>query len=105
MHANAAKQSSPARVAASRANGRLSRGPKTLSGKLRSCSNNRRHGLAGTSLILPNESAADFDTSAPPTSPNSVALSSGAAPTSANTLLPAESRLAPPPYTRVLNYN
>src|SRR5438445_2705605 len=40
------KPSSARRIAASRANGKLSRGPKTTAGKCRSSANNRQHGLA-----------------------------------------------------------
>jgi len=54
--------SSLARIRASRANGLLTRGPKTPDGKVRSSQNAIRHGLLARSVVMENESAADFDT-------------------------------------------
>ena len=48
--------SSLARIAASRANGRLSRGPKTAAGKARSSRNNTRHGLLSSEGPTPDPS-------------------------------------------------
>ena len=57
----ARKPSSARRIAASRANGRLSHGPKTEAGKRRSSANNHKHGLANNRFILlPTESEAGF---------------------------------------------
>ena len=57
----ARKPSSARRVAASRANGRLSHGPKTDAGKRHSCANNHKHGLANNRFsLLPSESEAAF---------------------------------------------
>ncbi len=50
--------SSQARITASRANGKLSRGPKTEEGKRRSSQNARRHGLLSRNLPLDAEAAA-----------------------------------------------
>jgi hypothetical protein len=52
--------SSQARINASRANGKLSRGPKTEEGKRRSSQNARRHGLHSRNLPLDAETAARF---------------------------------------------
>ena len=55
------KPSSARRIAASRANGKPSHGPKTAHGLCRSAVNNRSHGLASAQFaLLPNESEADF---------------------------------------------
>jgi hypothetical protein len=52
---------SPARAAASRANGARSNGPKTAEGKARSAQNALNHGLrAQKHIVLPGESAAEF---------------------------------------------
>jgi hypothetical protein len=53
--------SSQARITASRANGKLSRGPKTKEGKRRSSQNARRHGLLSRTLPLNAETAARFE--------------------------------------------
>ena len=52
---------SPAKLAANRANALLSTGPRTEEGKAISSRNNTRHGLAGDFALLPNENRADFD--------------------------------------------
>ena len=44
------------RIIASRANGRLSRGPKTEEGKKRSSMNPLRHGLLSRCVVMPDES-------------------------------------------------
>ena len=48
------------RILASRANGALSKGPKTPSGKQRSARNALSHGLLARSLVLENESPEGF---------------------------------------------
>ena len=48
-------------IAASRANGALSRGPKTAAGKLRASGNRCRHGLDSKRLVLNSESQHDYD--------------------------------------------
>lgn len=53
--------SSPARLAANRANARLSTGPKTEAGKAASRGNALKHGMAGEDLALPGEDAAEVD--------------------------------------------
>jgi hypothetical protein len=53
---------SPARAAASRANGAKSRGPKTSEGKARSARNALKHGMrAQQCIVLPGERASAFD--------------------------------------------
>jgi hypothetical protein len=53
---------SPARAAASRANGAKSRGPKTAEGKARSCQNALKHGLrAQKHMVLAGESTTAFE--------------------------------------------
>jgi hypothetical protein len=52
-------QSSPARAEASRANGRLSRGPTTPEGKERSRRNGCKDGLTGAGVVLPEAAAAE----------------------------------------------
>ena len=55
------RPSSARRIAASRANGKLSRGPKTPEGQRHSCGNRRKHGLSAThSFLIPGESESDF---------------------------------------------
>ena len=56
------RPSSPRRIAASRANGKLSRGPLTPQGKRNSSLNNRSHGLSTFNPfpLLPSESPAEF---------------------------------------------
>ena len=53
--------SSQRRINASRANGALSNGPKTDSGKARSSLNGIKHGAYAKSIVLPTESAARFN--------------------------------------------
>jgi hypothetical protein len=53
--------SSLRRIAASRANGRLSQGPKTPAGKQRSSLNAIRHGLLSKVVVLSNERGEGFD--------------------------------------------
>src|SRR5579872_3559414 len=53
--------SSLRRLRASRANGALSRGPKTPEGRLRSSQNSLRHGLTATCTVLSSESRDGFD--------------------------------------------
>jgi hypothetical protein len=53
--------SSPARIAAARANGAKSRGPKTPEGKLASSRNATTHGLTAQTLVLHNESQAQYE--------------------------------------------
>jgi hypothetical protein len=52
--------SSLARIAASRANGALSRGPKTAAGKARSSRNNTRHGFLSRAAPAPDPSDSGF---------------------------------------------
>ena len=47
-------------IAASRRNGRLSRGPKTKEGKARSSGNALRHGLSARKYLLAGESEEEF---------------------------------------------
>ena len=54
--ANSSK-SSPARIAANRANAQKSTGPRTEAGKARSRANAVKHGLTGAGVALPNEDA------------------------------------------------
>ena len=49
------KESSPRRIAASRANGAKSRGPATAEGKERSSKNALKHGLASATIVLTTE--------------------------------------------------
>ena len=49
-------------IAASRANGARSRGPKTPEGKARAARNSLRHGLLARAVVLEDESRAKFDT-------------------------------------------
>jgi len=59
--ASLATMLSPARAAASRANGARSQGPKTPEGKARSAQNALKHGLrAQKHMLLPGESAAEY---------------------------------------------
>jgi hypothetical protein len=54
-------QSSPARAEASRANGRLSRGPLMPEGKANSRRNGCKDGLTGKGVVLPEAAAAEVD--------------------------------------------
>ena len=54
-------KSSPARLAANRANARKSTGPRTEAGKARSRANAVKHGLTGAGIALPNEDAAAIE--------------------------------------------
>ena len=54
-------KSSPARLAANRANARKSTGPRTEAGKARSRANALKHGLAGAGIALPGEDAAAIE--------------------------------------------
>jgi hypothetical protein len=54
-------QRSEAQIAASRANGALSRGPVTEEGKARSAQSNVRHGLLSNTVLVVGESAEIFD--------------------------------------------
>jgi hypothetical protein len=54
-------KSSPARAEASRANGRLSRGPITPEGKANSRRNGCKDGLTGKGVVLPEAAAAEVD--------------------------------------------
>src|SRR5579864_3154180 len=49
------------RIRSSRANGALSRGPKTPEGKLRSAGNRCTHGLYSNRVVLKSESQEEFD--------------------------------------------
>ena len=53
--------SSESRIQASRANGRLSKGPVSSAGKRRSSQNAVRHGLLARCLVLDSESAEAFE--------------------------------------------
>jgi hypothetical protein len=53
--------STPAQAIASKANSRLSTGPKTAEGKAASRFNPLRHGLTSEHLIIPGENPEDFD--------------------------------------------
>jgi hypothetical protein len=52
----------PKQIAASRANGSKSRGPKTEAGKRQSSINSRRHGLLSQGVVLDNERDETFQT-------------------------------------------
>ena len=52
--------SSDRKIAANRANGALSRGPKTPEGKARSARNSLKHGLLARAILLEGESPARF---------------------------------------------
>src|SRR3954471_19905047 len=52
---------SPAQIAASRANGLKSRGPRTAEGKAISRRNACKHGMAGDGVVLPEGDAAEVD--------------------------------------------
>ena len=52
---------SPSRLAANRRNARLSTGPRTVAGKAVASRNALRHGLLAGQVVLPDESAAEFD--------------------------------------------
>ena len=54
-------KSSPARLAANRANARKSTGPRTEAGKARSRANAVKHGLTGAGITLPGEDAAAIE--------------------------------------------
>jgi len=51
----------PKQIAASRANGALSRGPTTPEGKAKAARNNNRHGLLAKAVVLEGESEALFN--------------------------------------------
>src|SRR5271154_3959208 len=53
-------QSQSKRAIATRAHGRLSRGPKTAAGKQRSSMNATRHGLLAKNILLDDESKETF---------------------------------------------
>src|SRR3954447_6586388 len=55
------KPSSRCRIRSSRANGALSRGPKTAEGKCRAAGNRVTHGLYSGRVVLAHESQQDFD--------------------------------------------
>lgn len=55
------KPSSRVKIRACRLNGALSRGPITEAGKRRSSQNGTIHGLYSKQVVLPNESAGDFE--------------------------------------------
>jgi hypothetical protein len=48
-------------IEANKQNAQLSTGPRTADGKARVASNALKHGLTGKQVVLPNESAEDFD--------------------------------------------
>src|SRR4051794_25741747 len=48
---------SPARLAANRANARLSRGPSSPGGRARSAKNSLKHGLTGRGIVTPEGDA------------------------------------------------
>ena len=54
-------KSSPARIAANRANARKSTGPRSEAGKARSRANALKHGLTGAGVALPGEDAAAIE--------------------------------------------
>ena len=54
-------KSSPARIAANRANAQKSTGPRTEAGKARSRANALKHGLTGAGIALPGEDAAAIE--------------------------------------------
>ena len=56
-------KSSPARIAANRANAQKSTGPKTEAGKARSRANALKHGLTGAGVALPGEDAVAIEAS------------------------------------------
>ena len=56
-------KSSPARIAANRANAQKSTGPRTEAGKARSRANALKHGLTGAGVALPGEDAAAIEAS------------------------------------------
>ena len=56
-------KSSPARVAANRANAQKSTGPRTEAGKARSRANALKHGLTGAGIALPGDDAAAIEAS------------------------------------------
>jgi hypothetical protein len=53
--------SSEQKIVANRINAQLSTGPRTADGKARVALNAMKHGLTGKQVVLPNESAEDFD--------------------------------------------
>src|ERR1700680_1167154 len=55
------RMTSRVRIRSSRANGALSRGPKTAAGRLRSAGNRCTHGLYSNRVVLKNESQQEFD--------------------------------------------
>jgi hypothetical protein len=53
--------STPAQIAANRANAKRSTGPRSEAGKMASSRNNLRHGLCAKQIVLPGEKAADYE--------------------------------------------
>lgn len=60
MDNNTSVMSSDARILASRANGKLSRGPVTPAGKRKSAKNSLRHGILAQTIVLDEEDRQPF---------------------------------------------